>query len=319
MHVSIPMPPPFKCCTISFRSFALLMCFFVHCKADVSDVRDLPNPGRTQFREFLEDMKTAVDAKPLTVRPIEFVFGEGSHILDCDGLWAEFGVFTGKTLTLAAHWRAKYCGPHAPPVYGFDTFTGLPEDWQKSAQDSERGRVRDLGAGAFSLDGALPSVPPNTRLVKGLFSDTLPSFLAEWQRNVSAKAQLQPAASMHDQGRARRRHRYSPGDVAEAGSRVKASYIHVDCDLYASTRDALLYLSPLIQPGTVLVFDELINYPRFAEHEVKALWEWLVSSGLRVRVIGGFGPLEGVSHTMDMAPVVEHGKLPYMNVALLVV
>jgi hypothetical protein len=134
--------------------------------------------------------------------------------------------------------------------------------------------------------------------------------------NVSTKARYPSAASMQG-GRARRSHRYSPGD-AEVGSHIKASFIHIDCDLYAGTRDALLYLSSLIQPGTVLVFDELINYPRYAEHEIKALWEWLASSGMRVRVIGGFGPLKGASHTMDMTPVVEHGS-PYMSVALLVV
>ena len=43
--------------------------------------------------------------------------------------WAEFGVHTGGTITAAATWRTKYCGGQSPTVYGFDTFTGLPEEW----------------------------------------------------------------------------------------------------------------------------------------------------------------------------------------------
>ena len=41
----------------------------------------------------------------------------------------EFGVHTGGTITHTANWRTKYCGEKSPAVYGFDTFTGLPEGW----------------------------------------------------------------------------------------------------------------------------------------------------------------------------------------------
>ena len=41
----------------------------------------------------------------------------------------EFGVHTGGTITWTANWRTKYCTIDSPPVYGFDTFTGLPEGW----------------------------------------------------------------------------------------------------------------------------------------------------------------------------------------------
>lgn len=45
--------------------------------------------------------------------------------------------------------------PHpTPPVYGFDTFTGLPGDWHF------------FKSGDFSLDGQLPDVPDNVELVK---------------------------------------------------------------------------------------------------------------------------------------------------------
>ena len=41
----------------------------------------------------------------------------------------EFGVHTGGTITLASNWRTQYCSEKSPVVYGFDTFTGLPERW----------------------------------------------------------------------------------------------------------------------------------------------------------------------------------------------
>ena len=43
-------------------------------------------------------------------------------------LWLEFGVHTAGTIRIAAEWREKHC-PGEGPVHGFDTFTGLPEDW----------------------------------------------------------------------------------------------------------------------------------------------------------------------------------------------
>ena len=43
-----------------------------------------------------------------------------------------------------------------------------------------------------------------------------------------------------------------------------------DCDLFAGANDALTLLSHKIVPGTVILFDELINYNRYKENEVNA-------------------------------------------------
>ena len=75
-----------------------------------------------------------------------------------DGLVLEFGVRYGSTIRQIAA-RAEQ------EVHGFDSFTGLPEDWH--------GRP----ANTFSADGELPQVPPNVHLHVGLFEDTLPPFL----------------------------------------------------------------------------------------------------------------------------------------------
>jgi hypothetical protein len=76
------------------------------------------------------------------------------------GMALEFGVYTGGTL------RAIVEGFDAGPVFGFDSFEGLPEDWRTA-----------FPAGTFSVDG-VPSVP-GADLVVGWFDETLPPFLQE--------------------------------------------------------------------------------------------------------------------------------------------
>ena len=82
------------------------------------------------------------------------------------GLVMEFGVATGRTINMIAKHRRV-------PVYGFDSFKGLPESWY--------GNYR---RGTFARD-RLPPVPDNVTLVTGWFSDTLPRFLAEHPEPVS--------------------------------------------------------------------------------------------------------------------------------------
>lgn len=100
---------------------------------------------------------------------------------------------------------------------------GLPEDWEGQADPAGE----PFSKGAFSLGGNLPAVESNVELVKGLFSDSLPPFLAEH----AAKPEL------------------------------TVSYLHVDCDLYAGAKDVFTILNDRIQSGTVIIFDELFNYP----------------------------------------------------------
>jgi len=106
---------------------------------------------------------------------------------------------------------------------------------------------RHEGKGHYSTDGRLPEVPPTVRLHKGTFDDTLPAFLAK-----------------------------------ETGT---AALIHMDCDLYTSTKTVLDALADRIAPGTVILFDEYFNFVGWREHEFKAFHEFLVESGLGYRYL----------------------------------
>jgi Methyltransferase domain len=102
--------------------------------------------------------------------------------------------------------------------------------------------------GSFTRKGQLPQVESNVKLHAGWFDSTLPTFL---------QANEGPAA-----------------------------FIHIDCDIYSSTRTVFELLAGRIEPGTVIVFDEYFNYPNWQEHEFKAFQEFVTGSRLRYEYAG---------------------------------
>lgn len=84
------------------------------------------------------------------------------------GLFIEGGVGKGDSIR-------KLASIVPGDIHGFDTFTGLPEDW--SGTEARRGK--------FSTGGSLPKVPANVHLHKGLFDETLPRLLAQTEDNIS--------------------------------------------------------------------------------------------------------------------------------------
>ena len=80
-----------------------------------------------------------------------------------DGLFAEFGVFSG----ISINHFARTVASRNVTIHGFDSFEGLKEDWQGT----------ELPKGAFDRGGILPDVLPNVNLVKGWFDKTVPAFL----------------------------------------------------------------------------------------------------------------------------------------------
>jgi hypothetical protein len=54
-----------------------------------------------------------------------------------------------------------------------------------------------------------------------------------------------------------------------------AALLHLDADLYSSTKTVLDAFRDRIRPGTVIVFDEYYNYPGWKNHEWKAWQEFV--------------------------------------------
>ena len=146
-----------------------------------------------------------------------------------DGLYLEFGVFSGRTI--------NFISQNIPEktIYGFDSFEGLPETWRTG-----------FGKGHFNKQ-ELPAVNANVKLVKGWFNETLSKFITE-----------------HN---------------------IPCAFIHIDCDLYSSTRTIFELLKNNITTGTVIVFDEYFNYPTWEEHEFKAFQEFVTENNMKYEYI----------------------------------
>jgi len=99
--------------------------------------------------------------------------------------------------------------------------------------------------GHFAVD-KLPKVKPNVKLWKGWFNETIPAFKKVFKEDIS--------------------------------------FLHVDCDLYSSTKTIFEELNNQIVKNTVIVFDEFYpwgtkalakRYDMWHEHEYLACKEWV--------------------------------------------
>ena len=90
------------------------------------------------------------------------VFDEAiRRVRGSEPLYLEFGVYRGRSLR---YWASHLTSPQARFV-GFDSFEGLPEDWQPNAR-----------RGSFAV-GTPPAVDdPRVSFVVGWFDETLPSY-----------------------------------------------------------------------------------------------------------------------------------------------
>ena len=101
--------------------------------------------------------------------------------------------------------------------------------------------------GIFNVN-TLPKVQPNVVLIKGWFDKTIPEFIKDHGESIG--------------------------------------FLHVDCDLYSSTRTIFELLGHRIHPGCVIVFDEYFNYPGWEEGEYKAFHEFLERARFEYEYIG---------------------------------
>lgn len=118
----------------------------------------------------------------------------------------EFGVAGGHSFRW---WLQKNQHPSSK-FYGFDTFDGLPENWGLFKK------------GSFSNQNQLPSIDDERgKFYKGLFQQTLPTFLANYQNQ-------------------------------------QRKVVMLDADLYSATLYVLTTLHPYLKKGDIVLFDEFV-------------------------------------------------------------
>lgn len=133
-------------------------------------------------------------------------------------------------------------------IYGFDSFEGLPTKWITGINNYEKGHF-SLKMEYKERNQVPVIVLPNVKLFKGLFRETMSKF-----KNQILKSEI-------------------------------ISFIHIDCDLYESTKDIFNNFKNNITSGTILAFDELYNYPNYKDHEYKAFMEFINETNLKFEVI----------------------------------
>lgn len=100
----------------------------------------------------------------------------------------------------------------------------------------------------------VPKVPSNVVLVEGWFDQTIPPFCEEHKDELIA-------------------------------------FMHIDCDLYSSTKTIFDNFKPMIGARTIIAFDELLYYnsDEWKQHEYKAFQEFLNETKYKVKCIGRHG------------------------------
>jgi len=98
-----------------------------------------------------------------------------------------------------------------------------------------------------NYNGKMPKVRENIILHDGWFDKTLPRFAKE--------------------------------------TNEKIAYLNIDCDLYSSTKTVFDNLGDKIQKGTIIHFDEYLNFPDWRNHEYKAWNEFVEKNNIEFEYI----------------------------------
>jgi len=145
-----------------------------------------------------------------------------------DGLIIEFGVHIGNTMRLIQHCTDR-------PVFGFDSFEGLPESWTGAG---------GVPAGHFACE--IPTgFRENVVLIKGWFEDTLKPFCEGVKFNVNGN------------------------------NKVSVIHIDCDVYSGARTIFNILKDYDMFQDGSIIIFDEMMGYPDWENGEFKAFNQFL--------------------------------------------
>lgn len=173
------------------------------------------------------------------------------------GDYLEFGVFEGSSFIYAYHLlkrrKADYGRAranqdltgylsHRPRFFAFDSFEGLPVVEQSALP------IHWRGTGAMKC--AQDQFTRNLRTAKVDLSEVvvIPGFYHE---------SLTPACRLQHQ-------------------LIHAAIVHVDCDLYESAVQVLDFVTPVLQDGSVLIFDDWFYYRGNPQRgEQGAFREWL--------------------------------------------
>ncbi len=163
-----------------------------------------------------------------------------------DGDYHEYGCHKAVTFRMALA-DAHRKGIDSMRFYAFDSFEGLPEPKgiDRFHLHWKRGALTTSESHFMRLVRKQGKLVNRVETVKGFYNESLTPALQK---------------SFQEKGR-------------------KIAFAFVDCDLYESTVDVLKFIDPLLQPGSVVYFDDFFHFQGDpARGEQKAIGEWLEKS-----------------------------------------
>lgn len=173
------------------------------------------------------------------------------------GDYLEFGVWQGDTFASAAR-SAKRVGLRDMRFHAFDSFEGLPTPKGVDTEGFTHFAEGEYTASRRRFDKTLRKrrVPSDrVTVTQGWFSDSLTD------------------------------------ETRERLALTSAAVVWVDCDLYESTVPVLSFIGPLLQDGTVVIFDDWYCFQARPDRgEQRAVSEWLAAnSDFRLAEYRDFG------------------------------
>ena len=181
------------------------------------------------------------------------MFNKATRFIDyelVEGDIVEFGVYTGRSLALLSHYHHNFKndrvhGTLTPDrnVIGIDSFEGLEDNGH--ARWKEGSFKTNHSWHPFLKIGEKVSAEYGLELFD-YYNLVYPKIINNFFSEI-------------------------PTDFCE-----KVALIHIDCDLYQSTLDALNLVKDKIQDGTIILFDDWFNYKASKDKgEQKAFYEFL--------------------------------------------
>jgi hypothetical protein len=185
---------------------------------------------------------------PASQANINVIFSQLEQTQDVDGDVAECGVWRGRTLVPIALWLQQHS--IRKHVFGFDSFSGFPDD-------------------AIAVDLAMEGEPYQYKS-HGAFADTSLEFLIQKlaRLGVAEMVTLEPGLFSDS--------------LPRHGDR-RFSFVHLDCDIYQSYKECLEFFYPRMSPGGVVLFDEY-NDPAWPGCN-RAVDEFLSGKPVRLEMI----------------------------------
>lgn len=187
--------------------------------------------ARNLFYEYPKDL-SGITYQGIFDRTSKFVDGLGGDYL-------EFGVFDGRTMSLAYHCMKKQ---ETMQFYAFDTFAGIVGKTEgESVAYSDGCYYSNLQTFIHNMKAA----NVNVNRVKPIVGNILETTKAE-----DLKTRIK-----------------------------RAAVVHIDCDVYVAAKAALDFCTSLLCQGSIILFDEFhANHADDTLGERRALKEWLAEN-----------------------------------------